>query len=49
MPQVPNIPKFWIWENSDYGKVFNMQALHSILNMLWQSSEYMLGSKCQDY
>ena len=33
MPRVLNIPKFWIWPSSECGKVLNMLALHSVLNM----------------
>ena len=28
-----DMPKFWIAQSSDYGRVLNMQALHSVLNM----------------
>ena len=38
MHRVPNMPNFWIWQNSEYGRVFNMLALHSVLNM----PEYVL-------
>ena len=33
MAQVLNMPKFWLWESSGYGRVLNMRALHSVLNM----------------
>ena len=50
MPQVLNMPKFWTWQSSEYGSVFNMRALHSALNMseytfTEKSSENILGSK----
>ena len=49
MPQVLNMPKFWIRQSSEYGRVLNTRALHNVLNMPeympWQSSEYILGSK----
>ena len=37
--EIPNIPrvlnksKFCIWQSSEYGRVLNMRALHSVLNM----------------
>ena len=34
MPRVLNMPEFWVQQSSEYGTVLNMQALHSILNML---------------
>ena len=47
--------RYWIClgslsKNSEYGKVLNMRALHCTVfwickNTLWQSSEYILGSK----
>ena len=33
MPWVLNMPKFCIWQSSESGRVLNMQALHSVLNM----------------
>ena len=33
MPPVLNMPIFWIWWSSEYGRVLNMPALHSVLNM----------------
>ena len=33
MPRVLNIPKFWIWQSSEYGSVLNMRASHSVLNI----------------
>ena len=27
------MPKFWLWQSSKYGRVFNMRALLSVLNM----------------
>ena len=34
MPMVLYMPKFWIWQCSESGKVLDIQALHSVLNML---------------
>ena len=34
MPWVLNMPKFWIWRSSDYGRVLNMRTLYSVLNLL---------------
>ena len=49
MPRVLNMPKFWIWQNSEYDRVLNLWVLHSLLNMpeyvLAESFEYILGSK----
>ena len=45
---VLNMPKFWLWQSSEYGRVLNTQGLHSILNMPeWAilEFEYILGSK----
>ena len=39
MPGVLNMPKFWIWQGSQY------EVLCIVQNMLWQSSQYILGSK----
>ena len=43
-----NMPNFWIWQSSECGRVVNMRALHSVVNM----TEYamidfwnILGSK----
>ena len=33
MSCVPNMPKFWIWESSEYGRALNMLVLHSLLDM----------------
>ena len=33
MLQVLNIPKFQMWESSEYDTILNIRALHSILNM----------------
>ena len=33
MPRVMNMLKFWIRQISKYDRVFNMSALHSLLNM----------------
>ena len=30
----PEYAKFWIWQSSEYGRVFNMRALRNLLNML---------------
>ena len=43
----------WIWQSSDYGRVFNMRELHSVVNM----PEYALADfwiflgfyLCQDF
>ena len=39
MPCVLNMPKFWIWQGSEYGRALNMLALYSLLDML----EYALA------
>ena len=36
---VLNMPKFWIWQSFEYGRILNMLALHSVLDM----SEYALA------
>ena len=41
MPLVVNTSNFWIWQNSEYDRVLNMRALHSILNIL-NMREYAL-------
>ena len=28
-----NMQILWIWQSSEYGRVLNMRALHSVLNM----------------
>ena len=28
------MPKFWMWQSSEDGRVLNMGTLHSVLNML---------------
>ena len=33
MPWVLSMSKFWRWQSSEYGRVLNMWALHSVLNM----------------
>ena len=33
MPGLKSMSKFWIWQSSAYGRVFNMRALHSILDI----------------
>ena len=33
MPGLESMSKFWIWQRSAYGRVFNMRALHSILDI----------------
>ena len=33
MPGLESMSKFWIWQSSAYGRVFNMRALHSILDI----------------
>ena len=33
MPVVLNMPKFWMRQISESGRVLNMPALHSVLNM----------------
>ena len=33
VPWVLNMPKLWTWKSSEYCKVLNIQALHSVLNM----------------
>ena len=33
MPQILNMPKFWLWQCCEYGRVLNMWTLHSILSM----------------
>ena len=33
MLQVLNVPKFRIWQSSEYVRVVDMQALHSVLSM----------------
>ena len=33
IPQVLNMPKFWIWESSEYDRVLNMRGLHNVLTM----------------
>ena len=35
MPRVLNMPKFWIWQSSQYDRdrVLNMWVLRSVLNM----------------
>ena len=33
MPWFLNMPKFWICLSSEYGRLFNMRALHSVLIM----------------
>ena len=49
MHLVLNMPKFWLWQSSEYGKVLNIGVLRSVLNIPeyipWQSFEYILGSK----
>ena len=49
LPRVLNMPKFWIWQNSENDRVLNLRALHRLLNMpenvLTESFEYILGSK----
>ena len=40
-PKIPT-PKFWIWQSSENGRVLNMRALHSILNM----PEYAVNVSC---
>ena len=27
------MPKFWLWQSSEYGRVLNMPALHNVRNM----------------
>ena len=53
MPRVLNMPKLWIWQIYEYGKVFNMRALHSVLNMpeyaLTEVWIYLRFYICQDY
>ena len=29
----PKFANFWIWQSTEYGRVLNMRALQSILNM----------------
>ena len=38
MRSVLNMPNFWIWQSSEYGRVFNVRPLHSVLNI----PEYVL-------
>ena len=45
MPRVLNMSKFWIWQSSEYGRVLKRRTLHTVLNMPWQSSEYISVSK----
>ena len=33
MPPVLNMPKFWISQSCEYGRVLNMRALYSAINM----------------
>ena len=43
MSRVLNMPKFWIWQSSEYGRVPDMPPLHSVLNM----PEYaLISSQC---
>ena len=45
IPEVLNMPKFWIWQSFEYGRVPNMWGLNWIYqSMSWQSSEYIFGS-----
>ena len=36
------MPIFWIWQGSENGRVLNMRALHSVLNM----PEYAVNVSC---
>ena len=42
MPRVPKMPKFWLWQSSEYGRVLNMPMLHSVLNI----PEYAWSAEC---
>ena len=42
LPRFNCMPKFWLWQSSENGRVLNMPKLHSVLNM----REYTLNSEC---
>ena len=48
MPRILNMPKFFVWQSSKYGRVLNILALHNILDMpeyALTEFEYILNSK----
>ena len=52
IPWVLNVPKFLIWQSSEYGRVLNMRAFHNVLNMpehaLTKFWMYLGFQICQD-
>ena len=43
IPQFQNMPEFWIYLGSEYGRVLNMPGLHSMIDISW-GSEYAFSS-----